>query len=156
MKNNSILSYYFDLKKQAKEIDTKLSEINDSAVDQAIEILSKPGDYPEHHKQTVFLNGHGRVIVSFKNKSCRIEDDEELTRMEEEINQELKILAEKNHSRLSDILIRIELLKNEILQLEEEQSDLMSSSKLTQLQEGFKTRFASLIYKVPILNVFLN
>jgi hypothetical protein len=152
MSDNSILKYYFDLKQQSQDIDQKIKEIESSATEQALNIISQTDNY----KQVAFQNENGRIVVAFKNQFCKVEDSSILIDLEKQIHEEMRLLAEKSHQKLIHILSAIEHLKGEIKLLEDEQSLLMSSEKLTKLQEMFKLKFEELSYKIPQLRVTLN
>ncbi len=154
MSSKSILTQYFQLRKQIQESNNILKEIEDKAIDEGLNAISQENNT----NQIAYYDPEtrGKIVIVFKTKGVQTKDDLSLSRMNLDIDIELKRLSNLHRERLNEIDNEINKLKEQIASLENEQNQLLFSPYLGRLKNDVEAKHKELTYKVPTLAVYLN
>ncbi|MDB9521235.1 hypothetical protein PN480_04600 [Dolichospermum circinale CS-1225] len=144
------LDELLNLRAMISQMQLKIEEIMPDAIQEALAIA------PEFKNRIIYHNDNGRIVLNMKKKFSNNNDDLVLSKLDEDIQRISAELIRKNFNAIAEIESKIESLKNEIQQLEKEQSKLSSNSMLISLKAQYKSRREKSLYLDPGLSVYLN
>ncbi|MDB9454648.1 hypothetical protein PN478_09530 [Dolichospermum circinale CS-534/05] len=144
------LDELLNLRAMISQMQLKIEEIMPDAIQEALAIA------PESKNRIIYHNDNGRIVLNMKKKFSNNNDDLVLSKLDEDIQRISAELIRKNFNAIAEIESKIESLKNEIQQLEKEQSKLSSNSMLISLKAQYKSRREESLYLDPGLSVYLN
>ncbi|MDB9458939.1 hypothetical protein PN473_11065 [Dolichospermum circinale CS-545/17] len=151
------LDELLNLRAMISQMQLKIEEIMPDAIQEALAIPTERfAIAPESKNRIIYHNDNGRIVLNMKKKFSNNNDDLVLSKLDEDIQRISAELIRKNFNAIAEIESKIESLKNEIQQLEKEQSKLSSNSMLISLKAQYKSRREKSLYLDPGLSVYLN
>jgi protein subunit release factor A len=137
-----ILDKLIELRRQRAELDRQLKELEEAAIAEAMDRVSKEG------KQT-FQHEGVKIQLSFRTVKPKPKDDPQLGELHELIEEEREAARLRNKQQIED-------KEKLISQLQQDLEALTSNEEIQKLEGEYEQLEKDLTTKVPSLSVYLG
>ncbi|HIK29887.1 MAG TPA: hypothetical protein IGS17_00530 [Oscillatoriales cyanobacterium M59_W2019_021] len=138
-----LLDEYFQLRSQLEILKSKLEAIEELAIAEALD------RYAESSSKQIYLNPQGKIQLNFKRVKPKLDEHPTLQRLQEDLDRQTKVLAERHQTKLLELDYKIK-------QTELERDRLLTSKSIDLLKSKLAKELKSREELKPYLSTYLN
>jgi hypothetical protein len=148
---NNSLARILELRYQIREQEYSVRTLTPFAINEALDSIS------DRHNQVVFRQSKkGKIVLSYRKKYPVLQENTELSRLDELITASTQDLIHAKAKQLNEIDRQIEEHKQAIKELEEKRNNLLTNKRIIELKSKFIEVRENSVYIEPSLSVFLD